>query len=124
MAETLHFVPAEAASGQAKSGDETPDLRLERRLPAASPFVTSYLVCAGRVSAAQLIADLSLAVGSTYTISFSSNDPNSVIWDNALGGTNQFTFTAAVPEPASLAMWGLGALGACVYTRRRKRRQA
>jgi hypothetical protein len=29
-----------------------------------------------------------------------------------------------VPEPASLAMWGLGALGACVYVRRRKRQQA
>jgi len=28
---------------------------------------------------------------------------------------------APVPEPASLAMWTLGALGACVYTRRRKR---
>jgi len=31
---------------------------------------------------------------------------------------------SAVPEPTSIAMWGFGALGACVYARRRKRRQA
>ncbi|MBL8820431.1 MAG: PEP-CTERM sorting domain-containing protein [Planctomyces sp.] len=42
--------------------------------------------------------------------------------DNGFGVAVAFEGRTAVPEPASLAMWGLGALSACIY-RRRKRAQ-
>ena len=48
MAQAIHAVPAEATSRQTKHDHETPNVRLEQGLPAASPVVTNYLVCAGR----------------------------------------------------------------------------
>ena len=46
------------------------------------------------------------------------------VWAPWGGNMTGSFFLHAVPEPTSVAMWGLGALGACVYARRRKRRQA
>ncbi len=47
LAQSLHSLPAQAASRSAKHRHETKKLRLERRLPASSPYRKDYLVSAG-----------------------------------------------------------------------------
>jgi len=49
-----------------------------------------------------------------------TGSPNQGVIYHSIDGIS-FTFLEAVPEPTSIALWGLGALGACVYTRRRRR---
>ena len=48
MAQTLHFVTAQAASGKDEPRHETQILRLELELHVASPWYQRNLVCAGR----------------------------------------------------------------------------
>ena len=47
LAESLHPVAAEATSRPQEPRHETPQLRLERELPAGSPYRINMLVCAG-----------------------------------------------------------------------------
>jgi len=61
----------------------------------------------------------------TQYFDFSGHAVNRVEVTGSFYAIDDVSFTLdAVPEPASIAMWGLGAVGACLYTRRRKTRRA
>jgi hypothetical protein len=69
MAQTLHFVTAEAASGKDEPRRETQILRLELGIPVASPWNQSNLVCAG---SCLIVNSGTLPVGSLVNCSLSA----------------------------------------------------
>ena len=63
MAQTLHIVTAEAASGKDEPRHETQILRLELGVPVASPWCQRNLVCAGRGSKVPAVNSVICAAG-------------------------------------------------------------
>ena len=52
------------------------------------------------------------------------NDRGQIVGMGAIGGEEHAFLLSPVPEPTSLAIWGLGLAGTMLYTQRRRKRAA
>jgi len=86
MAQTLHIVAAQAASGKDEPRHETQILRLELELHVASPWYQRNLVCAGRGSRGIILSQRLVVRFTAFCVEVNLCGLGHPEWMNSTGG--------------------------------------